>query len=159
MISMRSLTVILLSLTCVPAVVTPEALSALQPEKHEMIQRGQVSYRLYCQNCHGESGKGDGPMARLLKVAPADLTLISTRSGGRFPDRRIYETILGSREVRGHGQREMPIWGDAFTPQGDRVLSDAKINEIVEYLKSIQAEHRAEGQSPRSQEPGFRTGN
>lgn len=38
------------------------------------IVRGEGEYRARCIACHGTSGQGDGPGARSLPVAPADLT-------------------------------------------------------------------------------------
>ena len=36
------------------------------------IARGKAVYERHCQNCHGPSGRGDGPDAAPLKVLPAD---------------------------------------------------------------------------------------
>ena len=38
------------------------------------ILRGERVYQAACASCHGASGQGDGPAARALAVAPADLT-------------------------------------------------------------------------------------
>src|SRR5689334_2824516 len=40
----------------------------------ESIQAGQKIYQTSCVPCHGESGKGDGPVAKNMAVKPADLT-------------------------------------------------------------------------------------
>ena len=37
---------------------------------------GQEMYRAYCADCHGEKGKGDGPVVPVLKVVPPDLTTL-----------------------------------------------------------------------------------
>ena len=34
---------------------------------------GSDEYRISCLNCHGEGGKGDGPMMELLTKKPSDL--------------------------------------------------------------------------------------
>ncbi|OQW32842.1 MAG: hypothetical protein A4E19_05675 [Nitrospira sp. SG-bin1] len=34
--------------------------------------RGKAVYEQHCESCHGPSGRGDGPAAASLKVAPAD---------------------------------------------------------------------------------------
>ena len=47
--------------------------------------RGPELYMAYCASCHGKDAKGDGPMAKLLKTPPPDLTAIAVRNGGMFP--------------------------------------------------------------------------
>ncbi len=45
------------------------------PADEVSLQRGKVLYDIHCALCHGESGKGDGPIASYLtKFPPADLT-------------------------------------------------------------------------------------
>lgn len=34
--------------------------------------RGKAVYERHCQNCHGSSGRGDGPAAASLKVPPTN---------------------------------------------------------------------------------------
>jgi copper transport protein len=40
----------------------------------ESILRGQTTFAANCTGCHGTDGEGKGPMAKDLKVPPADLT-------------------------------------------------------------------------------------
>ena len=103
----------------------------------EQVKRGQLLYRIYCGNCHGETGTGDGPTAEVLRVPPADLTRLG-KAGEPFPRERIYGTIDGREEVRGHGRRQMPIWGlgfqemDVDTDQEDEVRG--KIDDLIAWL-------------------------
>jgi hypothetical protein len=79
-------------------------------------------------------------MAGALRQAPADLTEISKRNGGMFPAARVRRIIEG-REIESHGDRDMPVWGDAFktTREGrSQEGADARIASIVRYLESIQ---------------------
>ena len=39
-----------------------------------MLAQGQAAFKDNCAQCHGETGKGDGPMAGMLKEPPADLS-------------------------------------------------------------------------------------
>jgi mono/diheme cytochrome c family protein len=107
-----------------------------------LAARGSVTYRVYCRTCHGQTGRGDGPVAELLKTPPSDLTGIARRAGGEFPEGLVTAAIDGRAEVAAHGPREMPIWGEAFGPSdgasGDEAAVQAKIHEVVLYLETIQ---------------------
>jgi len=100
---------------------------------------GHKLYDQHCAVCHGPNGRGDGPLAEDLKVAPADLAAISKRRDGHFPDVEIREIIDGRRRVRGHGGSEMPVWGRVFS-RGTfgEVEADAKLDALVAYLRSLQ---------------------
>jgi putative copper resistance protein D len=39
----------------------------------ESIQRGMMLFSANCTQCHGESGTGDGPLAKTLPLPPANL--------------------------------------------------------------------------------------
>ncbi len=117
--------------------------SALAQER-ALIEGGRRAYEVHCGNCHGEQARGDGPMAEVLSVPPSDLRAISLRNDGTFPFNRIYRVIDGREEVRGHGIREMPVWGLTFlergsdAPQADQVRG--RILQLIHYLRSIQLE-------------------
>jgi mono/diheme cytochrome c family protein len=122
---------------------------AAEEEDSEELKaaKGKVTFRVYCSNCHGAEAKGDGKLAPLLSVEPADLTrLVTKKDKGEFPAERVRKAIDGRAEVAGHGYREMPVWGDVFQPT-DSEMSDPekldvakrKIAELVAYLRTIQA--------------------
>lgn len=107
------------------------------------FNRGIILYQRYCSNCHGENGTGDGRIAHLLKVPPADLTLIAANNDGEFPAEKVEKTIDGRKGVMLHGTREMPIWGQVFLEgEGPEAEAEAerKIEDLVGYLKAIQEE-------------------
>jgi len=108
---------------------------------------GAALYRTYCASCHGENGRGDGPVAPVLRVAPPDLTRLAQRHGGTYPADRVAERIDGRTHVAAHGPSEMPVWGDrlasrSLAGEGDRAL-DARVAALVEHLRTLQA-RRAE---------------
>jgi len=114
-------------------------------QEDEIIAGGKIKYRKYCANCHGSAGKGDGEMAKLLVFKPANLTHLSKQNKGEFPFWRVYRAIDGRDIVRGHGSREMPLWGFVFqveeSANGTITQEDlvrGRIWQLVYYLESIQ---------------------
>ena len=103
---------------------------------------GQDLFAFYCATCHGLDAKGHGPVASALKVAPANLTLLTRRAGGTFPRDRIFGFIAnGGNTLSGaHGSNAMPVWGPIFValdPSDTRAV--IRIQNVVQYLESIQA--------------------
>jgi len=108
-------------------------------EDEETISRGKITYRVYCQNCHGEAAKGEGRLAPLMKVRPADLTQLSRKNGGGFPTERVTQAIDGRADVAAHGEREMPVWGQNFLEKtGNETQVSARLEQLVQYLQSLQ---------------------
>lgn len=111
-----------------------------QESAQERVERGRRSYATYCASCHGKEGRGDGPVAPDLKVAPTDLTLLSARHGGTFPRERADQVIDGRLAVRGHGTAEMPVWGLTFQVLGsDRNQEDEVRERILDLLTFLEA--------------------
>ena len=102
---------------------------------------GRDTYLAYCASCHGADGRGSGPVAPALKIPPADLTTLSTRNNGRFPELRVYGAIRGDVRVTSHGSAEMPVWGKVFRQAGggDTAAVQMRVSNLVAYLKSIQS--------------------
>lgn len=96
-------------------------------------------FREYCAPCHGVTGKGNGPAAPALKSVPADLTMLSARNGGKFPDRRVRRYIEGLDELSAHGSRDMPVWGKALRgmPGGDAGIR-LRIEGLTKHVESLQ---------------------
>lgn len=105
---------------------------------------GMETYRQLCTSCHGVGGKGDGPMAPMLKIDVPDLTHIARRHGGEFPEEQVTRTIDGRFERPAHGLPYMPVWGlkfyDPESPDAaeERARGDSIIERLVGYLRSIQ---------------------
>jgi len=150
-------TMTFLALALLLALSSPCAASPQESEEGAGFSaaKGRVTYRVYCINCHGATAKGDGSLAELLTVTPADLTAIESGSDEGFPKERIYDVVDGrSVGVRGHGMKEMPVWGDvfqtsSFEPSGNgeegEERAQRKIWEVVYYIESIQTDATAEG--------------
>lgn len=113
-------------------------------QEKEVAAAGKNVYDQNCAVCHGREAKGDGGAVSLLTVKPADLTQIAKRAGGTFPFWKVYGVIDGREEVKGHGTRDMPIWGAEFRAQaGSSPAAESqtrgRVLELVYYLQSIQA--------------------
>ena len=103
--------------------------AAAQPAAHS----AKAIFHQRCARCHGEKGRGDGPLAYLLSTAPRDLVkgpfwLRSTPWGaapGVEDLRRVIE--------RGIGGTAMPGFEDAFKD----IEADADGRDVVEQLIAL----------------------
>ncbi|HEX7295308.1 MAG TPA: c-type cytochrome [Pyrinomonadaceae bacterium] len=107
------------------------------------VDGGKEMYLKYCASCHGITGKGDGPVSRDLKVKVPDLTVLKHSNHGMYPTDRVLSSIDGSRSVRAHGDRNMPVWGEVFRKEHEKekyteltALLKAKL--IAEYVGTLQ---------------------
>jgi mono/diheme cytochrome c family protein len=115
-------------------------------QEQEVIDAGKREFQRSCASCHGADARGNGPVANVLNVKPADLTQMSKKHGGTFLFWRTYDKISGREEevaIRGHGTREMPIWGDRFRlePGANEQYAlgvRGRLLSLVHYLQSLQ---------------------
>jgi mono/diheme cytochrome c family protein len=91
---------------------------------------GRTVYVANCASCHGESGKGDGPVSEALRTRPSDLTLLAKNNNGVFPGDVLFQIVDGRRTLRAHGSYEMPVWGGR--------INHEQISSILTYLRSLQ---------------------
>lgn len=93
----------------------------------DFVKRGQERFGIFCSPCHGESGRGDGMVARRAEAlaegtwtTPSDLTAATTV---HRPNGELFDII-------GHGIRKMPSYA-AQIPVEDRWA-------IVTYVRALQ---------------------
>jgi cbb3-type cytochrome c oxidase subunit III len=101
----------------------------IRSERVTAQQRGKAVYDARCVECHGTSGKGDGPSASYLTPRPRDFTSgkykIRTTETGSIPtDDDLIQSVR-----QGLYGTAMPAW--------DRILSDTEIHDVVDYIKSL----------------------
>jgi mono/diheme cytochrome c family protein len=87
-------------------------------------QDAKQLYEKSCNNCHGPSGKGDGPASKMLKPPPADLgTVLKGKA-----DTDIAKII----KEGGKGVGKSPLM-----PAFGAKLSDDQINSLVQLVKGF----------------------
>lgn len=112
---------------------------------------GKREYMSNCVVCHGASGKGDGSYSDLLKKPASNLTLLKKSNGGVFPFERVYAVIDGRNVVKGHGERDMPVWGLDYSaatgkaaeyyvdvPYDTEMYVRSRILALIDYLDRLQ---------------------
>ena len=93
---------------------------------------GRRLYVSYCQLCHGTDGKGDGPLAKAMKISPANLnTTVRSRS-----DTILTKIITGEgrQTITGRDRHNllseaMPEWKDVFT--------ELQVKSLIAYLRFL----------------------
>lgn len=81
---------------------------------------GQAIFRERCQPCHGERGRGNGPLADTLDPKPADLVLHAPQ----HTDGELFYFIS-----KGVPRSAMPAW--------EGVLSETERWELVHWVKAL----------------------
>jgi mono/diheme cytochrome c family protein len=111
------------------------------PARPTSAASGKEMFASYCAVCHGRDGKGGGPAAAALKVAPADLTVLSQKNGGKFPSLHVASVLGGEADLPAHGNKEMPVWGPVFwaMSQGNAGEVQQRIANLTKFVESLQA--------------------
>ena len=128
-------TLVVLAVSSGSAFAQPKVETA--PIKNVSAANANGMFDSYCAVCHGKEGKGNGPAASALAKVPADLTRITARNGGKFPDVRVRRYIEGLDEVPAHGTRDMPMWGSLFNSL-NRDTAQLRIAALADYIKGMQ---------------------
>lgn len=85
--------------------------------------RGKVLYKEYCAQCHGFTGKGDGPAASGLEPKPA---IHANMPFDKLPMEYLY-TVINHGGVAVGKSPNMPYWGLTIGQQG--------VADVIAYLK------------------------
>lgn len=121
--------------TPVPATPTPPPVASElgHPAQPPDLANGALIYARHCAACHGDGGRGDGPVALNAEMNPGDLTdPTSARSQTPFD---WYSTI-----TYGRIENLMPPWRDALTEQERWDVA------MYTYTYHVEAEQLALGQ-------------
>jgi mono/diheme cytochrome c family protein len=98
------------------------------PSNARVLAQGKAMYHSACASCHGEDGKGDGPVAANLRSQPDDLTNAdydyrSTAAGQLPTDYDLYRTITA-----GIHNSAMPLF---------KQMSSDDRWAVVQYVKTL----------------------
>jgi mono/diheme cytochrome c family protein len=142
-VSLKPAALFLLNVTLALIVITLSETVEAQHFQQFSTSAGSAIYVERCASCHGVDGKGDGPVAPILKVSPPDLTTITQRAGGTFPSARVVRVITYGGDISAHGTQAMPVWGKIFSTEGGggkrgALHSRRAVFQLKRYLESIQ---------------------
>jgi S-disulfanyl-L-cysteine oxidoreductase SoxD len=87
------------------------------PATPQSIARGAELYRITCAVCHGEQGRGDGPVGRKFDPSPVDLSKPYTQDQA---DGQLFFTLT-------RGRVAMPFYRDA--------LSQSERWDVINYIR------------------------
>ena len=121
-------------------VVGASALVNLGAQVQAQPYSGESDYQVYCSSCHGTEAKGDGVIAKSLKRRPADLTQLTRRNNGLFPEENVFKTVDGRRSSA-HSDSDMPAWAEVFAKATESAGAEnaaARIDVLVKYLQTLQ---------------------
>ncbi len=99
----------------------------LMAQPSDVLDRGQIIYREHCMECHGESGKGDGPKAPFLSPRPGNLVSAATSAK---TDKELLRTI-----AHGKPHTAMPAWQDRLAVE-DQQAALHYIRFLVRFSRS-----------------------
>jgi mono/diheme cytochrome c family protein len=95
--------------------------------------KGKVIFTTNCASCHGENGKGDGPVGAALTPRPRDFTkgefkFDAAKDGKPGSDAALTNVIKNGAAAYG-GSPLMAPWGGT--------LSDADIQNVIAYIRTF----------------------
>ena len=110
---------------------TADRLVNARTRTSESLNHGQFLYETYCQVCHGEGGKGDGPVSALAGGAFPAVRNLTDDAARKRSDGYLYGVIVNAQAM---GRGLMPHYGDKVRGL-DRW-------DVVNYVRSLQQKAR-----------------
>ena len=94
---------------------------------------GKAPYTTNCVSCHGETGKGDGPVGQVLQPPPRDFSVgdfaFDTDEDGKIGTDADLKAVIAKGAAAFDGNQMMAAWGG--------ILSDADVDNIVAYIRTL----------------------
>jgi mono/diheme cytochrome c family protein len=125
-------TVPVTGLTAVVDADAAERIANPRTRTSESVNRGKFVYETYCLVCHGETGRGDGPVSSAGGGPFAGVRSLVTDTVARRSDGYLYGVIVNA-QVMGRGL--MPRYGDK--------IAGADRWDLVNYIRTLQALERS----------------
>ena len=118
---------------------TQQEQSANSPVTRANPLSGEELFNKHCAVCHGQDLKGVGPAPAPYKVPP-DLTRLSRRHRGKFPESYVQDILRNGALLPEHGMAQMPAWGTDFREMHgfDASEVEMRITNLTNYIKSRQ---------------------
>ena len=88
--------------------------------------QADLTYKIYCARCHGDTGHGDGADAATFKTHPRDFT--DCAAMGKISDDTMFKAIKDGGAAVGVSE-DMPAWGAG--------LSDEDIRAVMKYIRQF----------------------
>lgn len=120
--------------TAAPAPVSRQA-----PQRED-YNSGAYLYRTFCASCHGEAGRGDGPVADLGERRPSDISALARNNGGTFPHDAVMGVLESLSPLPGHDPPAMPNWRNVLrrTEGDDERIIRQRLEALVSHVASLQ---------------------
>jgi mono/diheme cytochrome c family protein len=94
---------------------------------------GKIVFTNICASCHGESGKGDGPVGKALNPPPRDFTKaqfkFDTDGDGKTGTDADLSNVIHNGAAAYGGSPLMANWGGT--------LSDTDITNVIAYIRTL----------------------
>jgi mono/diheme cytochrome c family protein len=103
---------------------TSPAAAASAAVSPAVLEQGRALYQKNCTACHGESGKGDGPGAGVLKPPPRDHT------------DKAYMSTLSDKQIADVIKMGGAIKGKPLMPSHPQ-FKDPELQALVAYIRSL----------------------
>ncbi len=112
--------------TAIPAVAALTLISTVARAAEVDLKAAASNYSDSCVDCHGQSGKGDGPKAAKLNGKPANFTDCAVMS--KFTDDYLFNIIKNGGKSVGKS-KDMADFGMAY--------DDNEIRGLVAFVRSF----------------------
>ncbi len=97
------------------------------------LAAGQTTFTMFCASCHGDGGKGDGPVGQVLQPPPRDLSLgdfaFDTDGDGTAGTDTDLMNVISNGAAEYGGSDQMAPWGAS--------LSEDDRNNVIAFIRSL----------------------